>query len=118
MQGALKMGLGAYGFEVIVASHGIDALMQYKAYAGDFGAIVTDNDMPRMNGLELVRSVRKIGFKGRVVVMSGHLKAEDLRAYQDQAISGFFHKPFEMSLLATMLLQADQDGVTGSTLDT
>jgi CheY-like chemotaxis protein len=46
MQVALKMGLEAYGFEVIMASHGVDALMQYKAYAGDFGAIVTDNDMP------------------------------------------------------------------------
>ena len=76
MLGALKMGLGAYGFEVITASHGIDALMQYKAYAGDFSAIVTDNDMPQMNGLELVCFVRKIGFKGRIVVMSGHLKTK------------------------------------------
>ena len=103
----LKIGLGAYGFEVITASHGIDALMQYKAHSGDFSAIVTDNDMPHMNGLEFVRAVREIGFKGRIVVMSGNLKAEDLRAYQDYAISGFFHKPFEISLLATMLLQTD-----------
>ena len=103
----LKIGLRAYGFEVITASHGIDALMQYKAHSGDFSAIVTDNDMPHMNGLEFVRAVREIGFKGRIVVMSGNLKAEDLRAYQDYAISGFFHKPFEISLLATMLLQTD-----------
>jgi two-component system, chemotaxis family, chemotaxis protein CheY len=107
LQWALKMGLRAYGFEVITASHRIDALMQYKANAGNFGTIVTDNDMPQMNGLEFVRSLRKIGFKGRIVVMSGHFKPEDLRAYQAHAISGFFHKPFEMNLLATMLLQAN-----------
>jgi CheY-like chemotaxis protein len=81
--------------------------MQYKANAGNFGTIVTDNDMPQMNGLEFVRSLREIGFKGRIVVMSGHFKPEDLRAYQAHAISGFFHKPFEMNLLATMLLQAN-----------
>jgi len=39
--------------------------------------------------------------------MSGNLKPERLRAYQTYGISGFFHKPFEVSLLATMLLQHD-----------
>jgi CheY-like chemotaxis protein len=105
LQGTLKMGLGKYGFEVVTASDGRDALVQYQAHGGNFGAIVTDNDMPQMNGLEFVRSVRKIGFKGRIVVMSGNFKPEDLRAYHDHAISGFFHKSFEMDLLATMLLQ-------------
>jgi two-component system cell cycle sensor histidine kinase/response regulator CckA len=107
LQGALKMGLRKYGFDVITASHGIDALLQYKAHGGTFGAIVTDNDMPQMNGPEFVRSVREMGFRGRIVVMSGHFKPDDLRAYHDHAISGFFHKPFEMELLATMLLQAN-----------
>jgi methylmalonyl-CoA mutase cobalamin-binding subunit len=60
-----------------------------------------------MNGLEFVRSVRELGFKGRIVVISGNLKPEDLRAYQDHAISGFFHKPFETGLLAAMLLRSD-----------
>ncbi len=107
LQQVLKMGLGIYGFEVITASHGIDALMQYQAHGGCFGAIVTDHDMPQMNGLEFVRSLREMGYKGRIVVMSGRLNVEDLHAYQEYAISGFFHKPFETSLLAAILLQAD-----------
>jgi CheY-like chemotaxis protein len=102
---ALKLGLERYGFEVITAAHGADALMQYKANSGDFGAIVTDNDMPQMNGLEFVRAARKMGFKGRIVVMSGNLTLEKLRGYQDCEINGFFTKPFDTSLLATMLLQ-------------
>jgi len=107
MQMALKLGLGMYGFEVVMACHGIDALMQFKARSGEFGAIITDNDMPQMNGLEFVRAVREIGFKGRIVVISGHMKVERLREYQELLINGFFHKPFEMGLLATMLLQPD-----------
>jgi len=111
LQGVWKMALERYGFEVIPASDGIDALTQYKAHGGNFGAILTDNEMPRMNGLELVHSVRERGFKGRIVVMSGHFKPEDLRAYHAHVISGFFHKPFEISLLVTMLLQEKGTGI-------
>jgi DNA-binding response OmpR family regulator len=100
------MGLEMNGFEVVTAGDGVEALREFKAQPGDFGAIVTDHDMPKMNGAEFVRSVREIGFKGRIVVMSGRLTVQDLRAYQNYAISGFFHKPFQVSLLATMLLQA------------
>ena len=103
----LTQKLEPYGFEIVTASDGLEALKQYRAHSGNFSAIVTDNDMPHMNGLEFVRSAREMGFKGRIVVMSGRLKTDRLRAYQDYAVSGFFHKPFETSLLAAMLLQAD-----------
>jgi CheY-like chemotaxis protein len=104
LQSILKIGLERCGFEVITASDGIDALMQFKAHSGDFSAIVTDNDMPRMNGLELVRSVREMDFRGRIIIISSLLKTEDLRSYEEYTISGFFQKPFEISVLATMLL--------------
>jgi hypothetical protein len=48
-----------------------------------------------------------MGYKGRIVVMSGHLTVKELQEYKPHAISGFFHKPFEIALLAAMLLQAD-----------
>jgi CheY-like chemotaxis protein len=102
----LKLGLKTSGFEVVTASHGVDALMQYKANSGNFGSIVTDNDMPHMSGLEFIRTIREIGFKGRIVVMSGNLTLGALREYQVYNISGFFTKPFEISLLAAMLSKA------------
>ena len=104
---ALALGFKAYHFEVVTASNGIDALMQFQAHAGNFAAILTDNDMPKMNGSTLVKNLRALGYRGRVLVMSGRLSASDCQAYQDYAISGFFHKPFEVSMVSTMLLQAD-----------
>jgi ActR/RegA family two-component response regulator len=100
-QQMLKIALGIYGFEVITASHGVDALMQYKTHEGQFGVILTNH------GLGFIRSVREMGYQGRIVVMSGRLTVKDLREYEPHAISGFFHKPFEVALLAAMLLQAD-----------
>jgi CheY-like chemotaxis protein len=99
----LKLGLERLGFEVTTASDGVDALGKFHGHSGGFSAIVTDNDMPHMNGLKLVHSVRSMGFKGRIVVISSLLKSDDRRAYQEYAISGFFHKPFDLDLLATML---------------
>lgn len=103
----LKLGFGVYGFEVTTASHGIDALMQFRANAGNFATILTDNDMPNMNGVEFIKQVRALGYKGRVLVMSGRLTSTACQAYQDLEVSGFLSKPFEISMVATMLLQTD-----------
>ncbi len=96
-----------HDLEVITASNGVDALEQFKTHFGDFSSILSDNEMPHMNGLEFIRSVREMGFKNRIFVMSGNLDAKGLLAYQQYAISGFFYKPFDIKLLAKMLLQAD-----------
>jgi CheY-like chemotaxis protein len=106
-QHMLKLALGRYGLEVITASHGVDALMQYKAHSGQFASIISDNDLPHMNGLEFVRAVREMGYKGRIVIMSGRLTVEELHAYEPHGISGFFSKPFEVGVLAALLLQSE-----------
>ena len=102
----LAVGFTAYGFEVVTASHGIDALMQFQAHGGNFAAILTDNDMPKMNGPVLVKNLRTLGYRGRILVMSGRLTVSDGRAYQDLEVSGFLSKPFEISMVATMLAQS------------
>jgi CheY-like chemotaxis protein len=99
----LKAGLSRWGFDVICACHGVDAMMQYRACEGEIAAIITDVDMPQMGGLAFARSVREAGFKGRIVIMSGNLKPEELRAFECCRVSGFFSKPFDVSLLAAML---------------
>jgi DNA-binding response OmpR family regulator len=102
----LALGFRASGFEVITASHGIDALMQFRAYDGNFSAILTDTDMPEMNGPALVKNLRALDYRGQILVMSGHWTAANHLSYQDVAVTGFLQKPFEISMAATMLMQA------------
>jgi DNA-binding response OmpR family regulator len=101
---ALVLGLEARHFEVVPAVHGGYALDKFHSYAGKFDAVLTDHDIPQVNGLTLVKYLRALDFKGRVVVMSGRFTAADYRAYQDFAVSGFFQKPFDISLLVELLL--------------
>jgi CheY-like chemotaxis protein len=57
-------------------------MKQFTANASVFSAILTDHDMPNMNGHALVRYVRALGFKGLIVVVSYRLNAENLLIYQ------------------------------------
>jgi DNA-binding response OmpR family regulator len=103
----LAMGFRSYGFDVVTAAHGIDALIQFQAHDGKFGAVLTDHDMPKMNGPALVKKLRALDYRGRILVMSGRITAADGLAYQDLKVSGFLSKPFEIDMMATMLLQSD-----------
>jgi CheY-like chemotaxis protein len=103
-QTSLKTGLERYGFNVILASDGTTALAEFRAHGNDLDAVVAENELNPGGGLELVRALRENGFQGRIFVMFKNLEPEGLNDYQDFAISGLFHKPFEPALLAEMLL--------------
>jgi len=104
---AIMRGFGEHGFEVVTAAPGSDALMQFQAEGGDFGAILIDPGSSRANGAEFIKQVRALGYQGRVLIMAESMSASECAAYQECAVSGFLSKPFEISMVATMLLQAD-----------
>jgi len=112
--GILKIGLMRWGYEVLTACQGVDAMIQLRANEGKISAIVTDVDMPQMGGLEFIRAAREAGFKGRIVIMSGRMMPDELKAFQDCRVSGFFSKPFNISILARML---SRDGESADDMD-
>jgi CheY-like chemotaxis protein len=100
----LKNALEYYGVEVTTACDGLDALTQYKARPGEFDAVLTDNEMPRMDGRTFVHSLRKQGFTGRIFVMSGNFQKGDAELYMREGISGLLQKPFDIRDLKTSIL--------------
>lgn len=72
--------LAGLGYDVAVAVDGVDGWNQVRA--GGFDLLVTDVDMPRMTGIELVRAVRgEPALKGLpVVIVSYKERDEDRRA--------------------------------------
>jgi two-component system sensor histidine kinase and response regulator WspE len=65
------------GYRVSTAVNGMDGLN--KARGGDFAMLITDIDMPRMNGIELIGTLRGMDrFRGLpIVVVSYKDRAED-----------------------------------------
>ena len=59
------------GHSVLAAANGLEALMVYSSYRARIDLVVTDVDMPQMNGIELVNRIRALDPSKRIIVMSG-----------------------------------------------
>jgi two-component system, cell cycle sensor histidine kinase and response regulator CckA len=86
--------LSSMGCFVLQASDGAQALEMAKRQLLLIDLVVTDIVMPRMNGRELVNSLRALRPKLPVIFMSGY---SDIAPTRDELRSGsvaFFQKPF------------------------
>jgi len=99
----LAVGFKSHDFEVVTASHGIDALMQFHSHNGKFGFILTDNDMPNMGGFQFVKRIRELAYKGRILVMSGDITRFDRQTYIAFGVKDFLQKPFQIAEVAKLL---------------
>jgi len=69
------------GHRVDAATDGQEALERIQA-APTYDLLVTDPQMPRLNGLALVERLRAHGFAGRIIVHSSKLTESDIARYK------------------------------------
>ncbi len=93
----LAVVLGGPMAKVTRASDGWEALIKVGATPQPFDVIITDHRMPRMGGLEFVRSLRTRNFGGKILVLSAHLSDEDIRAYEELGVDMMMSKPFDFA---------------------
>lgn len=83
------------GFQVVEAQHGVDAVK--KAAAGPkMDIVVTDLNMPEMDGITLIKELRKMAaFKFTPILMLTTESAEDKKqAGKAAGATGWIAKPF------------------------
>jgi DNA-binding response OmpR family regulator len=82
------------GFDVITAENGEEAIELYRAEKPTL--VISDIKMPKMNGLVLLKEIKKIDEKALVILITG-FGSEDilLQALRGGAIN-FFKKPFKV----------------------
>jgi CheY-like chemotaxis protein len=95
----IAMVLGGPAAKVIRATNGFEALMKVGASARPFDVVITDHQMPRVDGLELVRRLRAQDFGGKILVLSGQLSDEDIAAYDALNVDMMMSKPFDFDEL-------------------
>ncbi len=86
------------GFRPTTAIDGVDAL--HRLARTRFDLVITDYDMPFIDGYQLADQIKEQYFGTRVIIMTGHLE-EDVGCLMDSAgvVDGLLFKPFS---LATM----------------
>lgn len=111
----LALVLGGPDCKVATASNGEKALAKIAAAKNPFDVVITDHLMPRVSGLELVRQLRTKKFGGKVVVLSGHLAKDNIKAYQQLGVDMMISKPFDVDeLRQTITVLADHHGTNGA----
>jgi two-component system, cell cycle sensor histidine kinase and response regulator CckA len=68
----LQNVLTGYGYQVILAEDGLDAVEKYQQEPGRISLVLMDMIMPRMSGKEACDAIRKIDPEARVVYTSGY----------------------------------------------
>lgn len=99
----LSLGLRQQGFQVITAGDGLEAL---KAMAGrPVAAMVTDINMPRLDGMRLIEAVRRDGRLGGIpiVVLSTESETHDRQAALGRGANLYLVKPVSPAELAERL---------------
>jgi len=98
--------LSARGMQVRITSSGISAL---KLMAGhSFDVIVLDLLMPGMNGLEVLREMKKARSKAQVIMLSGHINPEAATEGEALGAVEYILKPCEFSILLKAIENADK----------
>jgi two-component system chemotaxis response regulator CheY len=91
---AIKIALGGAGYKVEEAGNGAEGLS--KAEAGAFDLIITDLNMPVMDGLTMIQELRKRGTVVGVPIVFLTTESDDgLKAKAKAAgATGWLTKPF------------------------
>lgn len=84
--------------KIIFASDGKEALS--KIQNQDFGLIIVDILMPKMNGLQLIKEIKtRIKYRDiPVIIISGTIEAENVKTAISLGINNIIVKPFNYSL--------------------
>lgn len=102
---SLRLILERTGYRVICAADGLEAWHLVLDEIEPFDLLITDQDMPNMCGLELVRRLNDEGLLPEVVVISGNLTKEIIFEYRRLGVNQLLEKPF---LIATILAVVGQ----------
>jgi two-component system chemotaxis response regulator CheY len=95
--------LKSSGYEVVDAMDGLDGLE--KAKARTFDLVLTDQNMPRMDGLALIRALREMPQYKSVPILMLTTESSDTMKQQGRAAgaTGWLVKPFDPQKLVEVV---------------
>jgi len=101
LRSVLERGLRGAGYVVDSVSDGSEALEYLKTY--DYAVAVIDWRMPKMSGIELVRSLRRAGAGLPVLMLTARDMPSDRVLGLDEGVDDYMVKPFDFPELLARL---------------
>ncbi len=99
MRLAMKESIGRMGYNVVLSENGQEALDKLRQPGAEFSMMVTDMRMPRMDGLALLKEVRRGSSPLPVLVITGFGTVETAVEMMKEGATDFLVKPFPFDRL-------------------
>lgn len=93
LAGLIARGLSARGYAVDVAYDGEEALAQFTA--NDYDLVILDLNLPKIDGLDVLREIRAASLDARVLILSARSSVEERVTGLDEGANDYLVKPFD-----------------------
>jgi len=92
--------------EATVAADGQDGWEKFQA--GSFDLVITDINMPKMDGIELLKNIRTIDAHIPVVMLTAHNDMKYVIGASQHRTSGYIIKPLTLDSLGEALIKIEE----------
>jgi len=99
--------LGRFFPDVVLAEDGQQGLEIYKTRA--FDVVITDINMPNMNGIEMIEAIKQIKYGQAIIVTSAYNDSENLMKLIELDVDKFVLKPFNNKQFLYVLYKIAED---------
>jgi len=100
-QKLIQLLLGQLGFDVTIASDGLEALMLVQDQ--QFDLVFMDIQMPNMNGYDATRRIRNLGFDIPIIALTAHALPGDKEKCISAGCDEYLTKPIKRTILLDTL---------------
>jgi hypothetical protein len=89
-----QTSLETYGYKVLTASDGIEAIAVYAQHKEEINLVLMDMMMPQMDGLTTIRTLRKIEPQVKIIAVSGLASNDKFAQVATLGVNTFLSKPY------------------------
>ena len=99
-----------FGYKVVTANDGKEALEIYQREGESISLIILDLIMPVMDGRQCLNEVLRIDPKAKVIIASGYSESGSAKGVMEAGAKGYIRKPYNMRQLLTTIREVlDKD---------
>lgn len=90
-------------FSTATARGGREALEIFSRNPDDFICVLLDWGLPGMNGIDILKELRRIRPDVKVILSTGYSEEEAKSQFKDFGLSGIIEKPYQLQSLKKMM---------------
>ncbi len=104
--GIMEHILKRYGYSVLLANNGREAVELFQSASGEIAAVLLDMVMPVMSGDEAFHQIKQLQPDVPIIATSGYSEVVATERFGSSGVAAFLQKPFTAEKLAEVIQQA------------